>query len=94
MNTEWLDHPAMQNITTEKKEILLELINDSQGADMNTSLKLFNQANDKMKKLGLSFTTEESQLLTEILTGSLSPAEKTKLETIKKMLQNQKKFKK
>lgn len=90
MNTEWLNHPAMQNVAPEKKEILLDLINNSQGADMKTAVALFTKTNANMKKLGLSFTKEESDLITEILTSSLSPAEKAQLEAVKKMLLNQK----
>lgn len=86
MNTDWINHPAMKNIHPAKKQILLELSKNSKNATMDKLLPLMMNANTKLKSQGLNFSQQETDLITEILTANLSPAERQKFEMLKKMM--------
>jgi hypothetical protein len=83
---EWINHPAMKNIDARKLAILVDLANEAEGKSADKALPLMIKANAKMKALGLTFTQDETDLLVTILTKDMSPADKQKLEVIKKML--------
>ncbi len=83
---DWINHPAMKNIDARKLAILVDLANEAEGKSADKALPLLIKANAKMKALGLSFTPNESDLMVEILTKDMSPADKQRLEMIKKMI--------
>lgn len=89
MNSDWLNHPTMKNISLEKKSILIDFMKEADGLTIEKAMPLFVKTNTRLKALGLTFTKEESDLITEILTSNLSPAEKKKLEAIKKLMPKQ-----
>lgn len=87
MNTmSWLNHPALQMMDEKKRTILMELIKESEGKPLTQSLPVLMNAQNKLKEQGLSFTKEETALIMAILTKDLSPAEKSKVEAMKKMM--------
>lgn len=86
MNTDWINHPAMKNIHPAKKQILLELSKNSKNASMDKLLPLMMSANTKLKSQGLNFSQQESDLIIDILSANLSPAERQKFEMLKKMM--------
>ncbi len=86
MNTDWINHPAMKNIHPAKKQILLELSKNSKNATMDKLLPLMMNANTKLKSQGLNFSQQETDLITEILTANLAPADRQKFEMLKKMM--------
>ncbi len=87
---EWINHPAMKNIDARKLAILVDLANEAEGKSAEKALPLLIKANAKMKALGLTFSQEESNLMVEILTKDMTPADKQKLEMIKKMIAKKK----
>ena len=87
---EWINHPAMKNIDARKLAILVDLANEAEGKSAEKALSLLIKANAKMKALGLTFSQEESNLMVEILTKDMTPADKQKLEMIKKMIAKKK----
>lgn len=89
-NLDWINHPAMKNIDARKLAILVDLANEAEGKPADKALPLLIKANAKMKTLGLTFTQEETDLMVEILTKDMSPAEKQKLEVIKKLISKRK----
>lgn len=86
MNNDWINHPAMQNMHPAKKQLLLELSKNTKNQTLDKLLPLMMSTNSKMKSQGLNFTKQETDLITEILTTNLSPADRTKFETLKKMM--------
>lgn len=86
----WINHPAMKNIDARKLAILVDLANEAEGKSAEKALPLLISANAKLKALGLTFTTQESDLIVEILTADMPPQEKQKLELIKKMMPKKK----
>lgn len=89
-NFTWMNHPAMKNIDARKLTILMELANEAEGKSQDKLVPLLIKANAKLKSMNLNFTKEENDLLVDILTKDMSPAEKQKVEMIKKMAQSQK----
>ena len=86
MNTDWINHPAMKNIHPAKKQILLELSKNSKNLTFDKLLPLMMSTNTKLKSQGLNFTQQETDLITEILSANLSPAERQKFEALRKMM--------
>lgn len=85
-NYNWINHPAMKNIDARKLAILVDLANEAEGLSSDKALPLLIKTNAKMKALGLTFTPTESELLVEILSQDMSPADKQKLEVLKRMI--------
>lgn len=86
MNQDVFNNPVFQNIAPEKKAILLDFIKEANGLSPEKALPLLAKTNSKMKALGLTFTKEESDLITNTLLSNLSPADRRKFEAIRKML--------
>ncbi|SHO51233.1 hypothetical protein [Anaerocolumna xylanovorans] len=84
-NFSWMNHPAMKNIDARKLAILVELANEAEGKSQDKVLPLLMTANAKLKSMNLTFTKEENDLLVDILTKDMSPADRQKVEMIKKM---------
>jgi hypothetical protein len=82
----WINHPAMKNIDARKLAILVDLANEAEGKTAEKALPLLISANAKLKALGLTFTTQETDLIVDILTADMPPQEKQKLDLIKKMM--------
>ncbi len=87
---DWINHPAMKNIDVRKLAVLVDLANEAEGKPADKVFPILIKANTKMKALGLNFTTDETNLIVEILTKDMSPADKQKLELIKKMISKKK----
>jgi len=85
-NHNWFNHPAMKDIDARKLAILVDLANEAEGLSVDKALPLLIKTNAKMKALGLTFTPNETELLVEILSTDMSPADKQKLEMLKKMI--------
>lgn len=84
-DTNWINHPAMKNLDARKLAVLIDLMNEADGKPLDKALPLLIKTNAKMKALGLTFTPEETSLIVEILSKDMSPADKQKLEMIKRM---------
>lgn len=75
----------MEHIDPRKLAILVDLANEAEGKSLNQSLPFIMNASNKLKSQNLSFTKDESNLLIQILSEGLSPAEKQKLEMMYQM---------
>lgn len=82
----WLDHPAIANIDPKKLDILKELMNEADGMPLDKTVPLLLKANATLKAQNLSFSTNESALIMEILTKDMSSADKVKFENMKRMM--------
>lgn len=91
MESNWLNHPALQGMNPIKKQIMLDFIKETQGKPMEAGMKSMMRANDKLKAHGLSFTDKESELVTNILLSNMPPEQRVKAEMFMRMMKNQKK---
>lgn len=88
MNTDWMNNEALRNMNPLKKQILLEFIKETRGLPMEKALPNLMKANAKLKAMNMDFTPQEVNIITDLLTVNMSPADKMKLEMIKNMMPN------
>ena len=86
MDTKWLNDPSLQKMDPAKKQIMLEFIRETEGKPMDKAMKSIASTNAKMKALNLSFSQEESELITRILMSRMTPAQRSQAEMMKTMM--------
>lgn len=74
-----------------KVEIMKELAENMKGKQMKDAAPLLISATNKLKQYNLSFTSEESAVLIEILSQGMSPQEKARVEMMKNVLRKKRK---
>ncbi len=77
-----------RNMHPVKAQIIKELVAKSDGKDMKKMMPLIMEAMQKLRAQNLSFSQEEVSILLEILTKDMSPAEKQKVEMMKRVVKN------
>lgn len=87
-NLNWMNHPAMKNIDPRKLAVLVDLSKEAEGKSQDKVVPLLVKANTQLKAMNLTFTKEENDLMVDILTQDMSPADKQKVEMIRKMSKN------
>lgn len=86
------NHPIFQQMQPQKQKLLLECVrltsdsSHSEGVSFDKTLPIMLAMHQKMQKQGLSFTTEERNVLIDVLSAGLSPAERSRMEMMKKMM--------
>ena len=60
----------------------------SKGKNSDSIMPLFMQANQKMQQQGLQFTSEESQLILDMLKQDMTPEERKRIEMMQSILAN------
>lgn len=85
-DTSWTNNPKLKNIDPRKLTILLELMKEAEGKQMDKLVPLLVNTNKKLQQQNLNFSKDESEFMLEILTKNLSPKEKTQFEMMKKMI--------
>lgn len=78
----------LRNISPAKLRIILELMEASKGKSSDAIMPLFMQANQKMQQQGLQFTSEESQLILDMLKQDMTPEERKRIEMMQSILAN------
>ncbi len=74
-----------------KLEILKELVEEANGKSMQQVIPLIMKANQQLRQKDLSFTSDETSLLMDILTSTMSEAEKKKVEAMKEIMNKNRK---
>lgn len=80
---EFKQHPSFQKMNPKKQkmiELLVETLNDKK---ITEALPILMKWKEQMKQEGLSFTEEENQLLTEIFSAQMTPAQRKQYEFLK-----------
>lgn len=86
------NHPIYQKMQPEKQKLLQECVrltegdSHSEGVSFDKMLPIMLAMHQKMQKQGLSFTAEERNVLIDVLSSGLSPAERSRMEMMKKMM--------
>ena len=86
MQNSWFDDPAVKNLHPLKQQVMNELIENTSGKSLMQTAPYLLKAQQTLNSAGLSFSSEESNLLMEILTKDMTPSEKQQLEQMKKLL--------
>lgn len=77
--TAWLNRPEFSQMEPEKKQIISQLILETEGKPISCAIPLLMTAKKRLHQSNLSFSQAESQLIFEIMTSHLSPDERNRL---------------
>lgn len=69
-------NPAFRNMNPEKQQMIEELVQSLSGKQLTEALPVVTNWKKKMEARGLSFTPQENELLTEIFSAQMTPAQK------------------
>lgn len=76
----------LRNMHPLKREILLRLSRTQASMTPEQMLPQLMEINQELRKRSLSFTREESDVVFDILTENMAPAEKQKINMVRNML--------
>lgn len=85
MNQDWLNRPELKNIEPVKKKFLTDLMTEAQKTSQANLPKLYMKAFSQMNALNLSFSPQETELITEIIEAQMPASERSRFQAIKKM---------
>ena len=77
-----------KNMHPVKVQVIRDLEEKANGKDMKSLVPLIMEAMQKLKAHNLSFSQQEVSVLLGILTKDMSPAEKQKVEMMKRVVRN------
>lgn len=82
---DWKKDPRLKDISPEKLQLLEKLASGIHGKSPNEAMPLLMAALSTAKAKGLSFTTEEMNLIIDLLKNSASKAEAERIEHLIKI---------
>lgn len=91
----WMNHPAFQSIDPQKLLLLNQILGQAGSKSKDELLPFFLSASAKANSMGMSFSDAETDLIMSVLTEKMSPEEKQRVETMRRlaaMLAKQKKL--
>ncbi len=91
MDNSWLEDPIVKKMDPRKKMVLVKLLNEVEGKNMNQGFSALMNANNQLSKQGLSFTPDETNLLVKRISANLSPEEQQKVQMVMQMVNQRKK---
>lgn len=86
-STNIIDNEAFRNIDPRKLKLLIEMFNQMNNTTVEQKMQTLFTYGYKMKQMGLQFTPQETKVIMNSLKENLTPAEKTKIETMEKIMQ-------
>lgn len=84
-----LNNPQLQNISPEKLALLMELAknNSSTGSPQEMAASLKN-ASETAQKEGINFSSNERDMIIDVLKQGMSPQEQKKVDLLMQMMKN------
>lgn len=86
MNQNWLNDSRLQQFPEKKREFLISWIQKNSGKTGNELVSSFLSFNTLLKKQQLTFTSEEKNVLMQIILDSMSVEEKQRFSAILSLL--------
>lgn len=77
------NHPAFQQMDPRKQEMIVSLAESLQNKKLTEALPLVMAWKERMNQENLSFTPEENNLLMELFTSQMTPAQRRQYEYMK-----------
>lgn len=87
MNSDWQKDPRLKSMNPEKVQFLINFTNQLNSAPKDQALSRFLTLTAEAGAKNISFTSQETSLLTDIFTGYLSPADRGRLDMIRMLSQ-------
>lgn len=85
---EFQQNPSFQKMNPKKQQMIELLADTLSHKKLTEALPILMNWKEQMKQEGLSFTEEENQLLTEIFTAQMTPAQRKQYEFLKPFIKN------
>lgn len=85
-DTNWINHPALKNMSHHKKEILTGLVKQSEGKSAVETIPILLNTQKLMNEQSVKFSPQEQNAMFSILSEKLSPEEKQRFDALKKMM--------
>ncbi|MDO4170547.1 MAG: hypothetical protein Q4D45_11700 [Lachnospiraceae bacterium] len=85
MDNNWMNDPRIRNISPEKLAVMTLLMEQAKEKTPEEFLPVLLKTSQSLDKAGMSFTTEESNLILDVLTEGMSQEEKQRLALIQSM---------
>ena len=86
MNDPILNHPVFQNLDPVKLEFLTHFMQEEKPSKMTDAMPFLMAQMMQAKKKNLTFSKEEIQLITEIVTQNMSEKDQNRIKQAMKML--------
>ena len=86
MDRNWTNNPSLQNIDPQKLEMLLKLTEQGKGKAQKDLLPFLMAAANQSRKNVMSFSTQETDAIIEVLKTGKSPAEVQKIEQLRGLM--------
>lgn len=87
MNEDWKKDPRIQSMNPEKVEFLSRLTAEIRNTPKNQLLNKFLSLSLEASQNGISFSNQETELMTGILMNYMNPADKGKLNLLRTLSQ-------
>lgn len=87
MNNDWKKDPRLKSMAPEKVRLLIDFADQLNSTPKDQILPRFLSLTAEINSKNISFSPEETGLLTDILTGYLSPADKSRLDMFRMLSQ-------
>ncbi|MDD7403327.1 MAG: hypothetical protein SO170_03660 [Butyribacter sp.] len=85
---EFMNNPAFQKMNPKKQQMIELLVDTLNHKKITEALPVLMEWKKQMDQEGLAFTEEENQLLTEIFSAQMTPAQKKQYEFLKPFIKN------
>lgn len=83
---EWANNPAVRKIDVRKLSVLMALVNQAEGKQINEMIPIIMSANNHLKAMGLAFTKDEVNLIFDILKKDMSEEELESFNRLNSMI--------
>lgn len=87
MNGDWQNDPRLKSMNPEKVQFLISFAQQLGNAPKDQVLSRFLSLTAEAGSKNISFSNEETSLLTEILMGSMNPADRGRLDMLRMLSQ-------
>lgn len=82
------NHPAFQQMDEKKQKMIIMLAESLQNKKLTEALPLVMTWKERMAQENISFTAEENNLLMEIFTSQMTPAQRKQYEYMKPFIKH------
>lgn len=86
MNKNWMNDPRIKHVSAEKLKVMTLLMEQAKGKTPEEFLPLLLKTSGSLEKAGMSFTSQETDLILDVLKEDMSAAEKQKLAFLQSLL--------
>lgn len=80
---QWKSDPRLKSMDPRKIQLLEEFASQVAGSDKSNLLNSLLSLNQRAAAQGLSFSDQETSLIVSVLTSTMSPGDKKKVETLR-----------